>query len=460
MTPLLAALVGYLALQLGIGVWASRRIHSEDDYLVAGRKLGPALTTFTIFATWFGAETVVGSAGNAYRDGVSLANAEPFGYGLCLILMGLIFAVPLWRRGLTTLADLFRQRYSVGVERLAAIVLVPSSILWAAAQIRGFGHVVATASSFPLEVAIALAAGFVILYTAFGGLLADAVTDLVQGLLLVAGLGAVFVGIASRLGGVGGLIQAVLADGRVRPFATGGDPWALAEEWAIPICGSVVATELVARVIAARSPALARRSALAGGALYLAVGIVPLALGVVGAQLLPGIADPEQILPMLARDHLPSVVYLLFAGALVSAILSTVDSTLLVGSGLLTHNVLGPIFRVEGDAAKVRLARAGVVALGVLSFLLALHAEGVFELVEQASAFGSSGALVLVVFGLFTRLGGPRAGFAALLGGLSIYLAGVVAGWPYPYLASLAAALAAFLAGAWLDGRARSPVRA
>ena len=155
MTPGLVAIAAYLMLQLAIGVWISRRIRSESDYLLAGRSLGYTLATFSIFATWFGSETVVGSAGNAFRDGVSLASAEPFGYGLCLVLMGLVFAGPLWRRKLTTLADLFRQRYSVPVERLAAIILIPGSILWAAAQIRSFGYVVATAApSIPIDTAI------------------------------------------------------------------------------------------------------------------------------------------------------------------------------------------------------------------------------------------------------------------------------------------------------------------
>jgi hypothetical protein len=142
----------YLALQLGIGVWIARRIRNESDYLLAGRSLGYTFATFSIFATWFGSETVVGSAGNSFRDGVSFANAEPFGYGLCLILMGIVFAGPLWRRRLTTLADLFRQRYSVTVERLAAVILIPGSILWAAAQIRSFGYVVsAAAPAIPID---------------------------------------------------------------------------------------------------------------------------------------------------------------------------------------------------------------------------------------------------------------------------------------------------------------------
>ncbi|HXF96669.1 MAG TPA: hypothetical protein VNI61_11280, partial [Gemmatimonadales bacterium] len=79
MTPALAAVLAFMALQFGIGVWVSRRIRTEDDYLVAGRRLGYPLAIFSIFATWFGAETVVGSAGRAYRGGVSLASAEPFG---------------------------------------------------------------------------------------------------------------------------------------------------------------------------------------------------------------------------------------------------------------------------------------------------------------------------------------------------------------------------------------------
>ena len=107
MNATVVALFGYLVLQFGIGAYVSRRLRSEDDYLVAGRSLGWGLGTFTIFATWFGAETVIGSAGTVYSEGVGATSAEPFGYALALILMGVIFAVPLWRRGLTTLADLF-----------------------------------------------------------------------------------------------------------------------------------------------------------------------------------------------------------------------------------------------------------------------------------------------------------------------------------------------------------------
>ena len=139
----LAMLLLYVAVQLGVGVWVSRKIRSEDDYLVAGRSLGPILATSSVFATWFGAETCVGAAGQVYEHGPAAVSADPFGYGLCLLLMGALLAGPLWRKSVITLADLFRERYSRTVERTVAIILIPGSMLWAAAQIRAFGTVVA-----------------------------------------------------------------------------------------------------------------------------------------------------------------------------------------------------------------------------------------------------------------------------------------------------------------------------
>src|SRR3712207_4502373 len=164
--------------------------------------------------------------------------------------MGLVFAVPLWRRRLTTLADLFRERFSPRVERLAAVILIPGSVLWAAAQVRAFGHVLSTTTlTLDAAVAIAIAAGFTILYTMFGGLRVDAITDVIQGVMLAIGLFVVLADVVAKSGGPGPAIE-LLRQG-VRPLPpSGGAALAVVEAWAIPIFGSVVATELVGRVIA------------------------------------------------------------------------------------------------------------------------------------------------------------------------------------------------------------------
>jgi len=447
MTLTLAGVLLYVIAQLGIGAWAARRIRTEDDYLVAGRSLGYGLGIFTIFATWFGAETCIGAAGAIYENGISGGSADPFGYAICILLLGLVFAVPLWKRRLTTIADLFRQRYSAGVERLAVLLMVPTSLLWAAAQIRAFGQVLSASSTLEVEIAITIAAGVVIVYTMSGGLLADAITDLVQGIALIVGLGILFA--VLMLDGGAETLRAVPPE-RLRLFGGGEVPLLeLLERWAIPIFGSVVAAELVARVIAMRSPVVVRRACLAAGGIYLLVGLIPVTLGLLGAMLMPGLEHPEQLLPLLALDRLPQVLYMFFAGALVSAILSTVDSALLVSASLVSHNIVVPMRPGMPERAKIRVARTGVAIFGVLAYVMAMYAEGVYALVEQASAFGSAGIVVIVAFGLFSKHGGPASAIAALLAGVAVWVVGsYMLELPWAYIAALLSSIAAYVISA------------
>lgn len=438
------AIAAYVAVQLGIGWAVSRRIRTEDDYLLAGRRLGYGLATFTIFATWFGAETCVGAAGEIYSNGVAGGSADPFGYAACILLMGLFFARPLWRLGVTTLADLLRLRYSVKVERFSVAIMVPASLLWAGAQIRAFGQVLATASGWSAEAAIVVAATTVVLYTVWGGLLADAVTDTVQGVVLAVGLVAVAWGVASAVGGVSAGLAAVPPE-RFRLVDPARPALETVEAWAIPVLGSMLSQELAQRILASRSPEVARRSSFAACAVYLGVGLLPVFVGLVGPSLVPGLEDPEQLLPTLAREVLPRAAYVLFVGALVSAILSTADSTLLVAATLVSHNVVVPLRGDVDEARKVKIARAWVVVFGAIATVLALSSEGVHSLVEQASGFGSAGFVVVVVVGLFTGFGGQWAALASLAAGIVVWCAGsYVLAWKLPYLWSLAAALAAY----------------
>ena len=454
MNWMLLSLILYLAVQVAIGLWIAPRIQNESDFLVAGRNLGYPLTIFSIFATWFGAETVIASGGRAWSEGFALTTAEPMAYGLCVIVMGLVFAAPLWNRQLTTLADLFRVRYSPGIERLAAAIVIPSSILWAAAQLRGFAHVLTSVTSLGLPGAIAVGALVCIVYTVLGGLLADAVTDLIQGIVIVIGLGVLAWAVMARLGGPGEALAAI-PPGRVAVLGGGAGAGFLAilEEWAIPVVGSVVAAELISRVIAARSPAVARNGAVIGGGMYIVVGLIPVAIGLSAGGLIPPVDDPDRFLPSLAMVVLPPWAYVIFAGAIISAILSTVNTILLVSGGIAAHNVVVPILKVTDPKRALRLSQWGVAVFGLVAWLIAISAEGVGSLVEQASALGSAGAVVTVTFGLFTGIGGPRAAAGALVGGLVVYLAAWLGGLPYPFLSSLAAATLLYLAGAAWDRR-------
>jgi Na+/proline symporter len=455
--PVLIGIGAYLVVQFAIGMLVSRRIASESDYLVAGRRLGVTLAAFSIFATWFGAETVVGAAGSIYSDGLSGGSADPFGYGLCLLVLGIAVAAPLWRRKYTTFGDLFRERYSPGVERLAVLLMVPTSVLWAAAQIRAFGQVVSASSDLEVNVAITAAAAFVVVYTVAGGLLADVVTDFVQSIGVVVGLVILFLVVGGANGGIAALVSQIDVE-RLELFSTAdATPLELVEAWAVPVCGSLLAVELLSRILGCKSAATARNATLIGAGLYLTVGIIPVTLGLAGPTLVPGLEEPEQLVALLAQQHLSTVVYVLFAGALISAILSTVDSCLLAAASLVSHNLVVPLSPKLTEREKVLTARLGVAVFGGIAYVIALHAGGIYELVATASAFGSAGIFVVGLFGLFGRIGGAASADAALAAGVLVWAAGEYwLQWSTPYITAVAAALAAYLLAAPLARRRRS----
>jgi Na+/proline symporter len=458
MNAVFVGILAYIGAQLLLGLLVSRHIETEADYLLGGRNLGTVRAVFTIFATWFGAETCIGSAGEAYASGIAGTTADPFGYALCIFLMAAVFAVPLWKLKLTTLADLFRFRFGLGSERAVVLLLVPTSLLWAAAQVRAFGQVLGATSGWELDVTISLAALVVIIYTSAGGFLADVWTDLVQGIVLVVGL--VVLAAAVWSSGEASALARLPPD--ALSFSARGESWlGTFERWSVPVFGSLVAQELVSRVVAARTAETARRSALLASVLYLGVGLIPLSVGLIAAATMPEIADPEQVLVLYAERHLSDVMYVVFAGALVSAILSTVDSSLLVSGSLVAHNIIVPLRPDLDERGKLRVNRAAVVAFGVIAYLLARSADSVYGLVEEASAFGSAGIFVAVVLGLFTRVGGNASALASMITGAAVYVVGDHAlALPHPYTTSLFAAALAYFACAGFGSRERSSASA
>lgn len=442
MNLVLVSILVYILLQLVIAFRVARRPRNESDYLLAGRSLGPWLATFSVFATWFGAETCIGATAETYRHGLSGATTDPLGYTVGILGMGLLFAATLWKRGILTFADLFRQRYGDGVERVAALIMIPSSLLWAAAQIRAFGQVLASTSELGIFAAITLAAAVVIAYTAVGGMWVDAVTDLVQGLVIIAG---VFV-LAAVFFAQGGFAHLQALPPERLSLAGEMSPLRWLETFLVPVLSTVAAQELVARVLAVRSASLARSSTLAAGVLYLVVGTVPVLLGLGAVAVLGSDVDPEQVLSRYAREALPLPLYILFIGALVSAILSTLSGALLVAGSLAAHNLLLRHRPGLTERFKLRANRIAVVIFGVVAYWLALSSESVFELVQFSSGLGSAGILVLMLCALWApRLGGALCGYAALLSSVSVFLLGHFAlELEYPYFSSLAAAVIAY----------------
>jgi solute:Na+ symporter, SSS family len=396
----------YVLLMLVMGFYVAKRVKTDDDYFLAGRSLGPFLATFSIFATWFGAETCIGTAGNVYREGLSSIHADPLGYAACIILMGLFFSKVLWKKKITTIPDLFRERFSPNTEKLAALIMIPSSIIWAGAQIRAFGQIIHSTTDYGFTIAVTVAALVVIIYTISGGMLADAYTDLIQGFALIAGLLFLLIAIIYDMGGIEKSFSTIDLS-RLNVF--GGKEevgfFGKLELWMVPIMGSLMAQELVSRVVASKSETVAMNSCYRAGALYLMVGFIPVLIGLLGVNYLPNLHDSETIMPLLAKTHLSYFFYIIFVGALVSAILSTVDSTLLSASALLSHNIIYPSFKNLTERQKVLVARSGVFISGLIAYGIAFTSDSITGLVELASSLGGPSILVIALIALYVKRG-------------------------------------------------------
>jgi len=451
MNTVLFAIVGYVLAQFAVGIWVSRRMANEADYILAGRRLGTGLVVFSVFATYFGAEAIVASGGAVYEKGLTGAIVDPLGYAAAIIIVGLLFARALWTRGLTTFADLFRQRYSSGVEQLVVVILLPGSVIWAAAQIRAFGQVMDANSGMGLAAAITLAAVLVAAYSVVGGLLADAVTDVVQGVAVVLGLVILGAVVAGQVGGVtAGLAQVEPERLAFRKLDEG--LLATIEQLAIPVCGTIVAVELISRFLGARTAQVAATGTVVGGVIYLAVGLIPVFLGLVGPVLLTSVPDAEQIVPRLAQAYLPGILYVAFVGAIISAILSAVHAALHAPASQVSHNIVVRLIPGLSERGKLWSVRITVMILSVVAYFMSVSSQRIHDLVETASAFGSAGVFVAALFALFTKFGGPASAYASIAAGLGVWASGkYLFGLTAPYVSGLFAATIGYIGAALLQ---------
>src|SRR5215212_12043955 len=164
---LVASVVLYLTVTIAIGLWAAQRVHNSKDYLLAGRSLPLYMSAATVFATWFGAETVLSVSATFAKDGLGGIVADPFGSSFCLLFVALFFARAFYRMDLLTIGDFYRKRYSKPVEVTTSVAITASYLGWTSAQLTALGLVfsVLSGGAISLESGIYIGAVVVLIYT-------------------------------------------------------------------------------------------------------------------------------------------------------------------------------------------------------------------------------------------------------------------------------------------------------
>lgn len=415
-------IVVYVAAQIAVGLWFARGAKSDTDYYLAGRKLGFLPLTLSIFATWFGAETILGSSGAIAEGGLSGARAEPFGYALCLVGMALFVAGSIRAKGYVTIADFFRDRFGPNTEIVAAVVSVVISVIWAGAQLLAVAAIIETALGIPGLITLFAAAGIVIFYCYFGGMMGDVVTDIIQGVFLMAGIAILFLAVIHQFGGFSAMLASIEPE-QLRLVAPGESWFGRLDAWAIPVIGSLVTQEVITRFLAARTVGVARTACYSAAGLYLLVGALPVLIGLAGAHLNAPGAEGDNFIPALALSTLPPILSIVFMGALFSAILSTVDSNLLAVSSLVSINLLRRFHARADQKLQLRTARLATVAAGLAALGVAMTGSDIYGLIAMSSVVGQGGILVATLIGLRTGFGRAGAALAAIFACVGVNLA-------------------------------------
>jgi len=439
--PILVGLLIYLVLMLVVGVAASRYMNTLDDYVLGGRRLGPWVAAISERASGESAWFLLGLPGAAYGLGFT-EYWSVIGIACGILASWTFIAMPLRREtarlGALTLPDYFEARFqdSSRILRIVSMVVILFFYTaYLAAQLQGAGKILhGTFPGLDPQWGIVIGVLVIVGYTLLGGFLAVAWTDLIQGLLMTAVAVVLPVVGLIAVGGPAALLEKLAPRGADYLTLSGGKVGAAfffgavvgGLSWGFGYLGQ---PHLLTRYMAIRRTRDLRQAGLiAMGWTLLSYWGAPL-IGVVGLAVLgPDLADPEEVMPMLARTLLPGwIAGMMIAGA-TAAMMSTADSQLLVATSTLIEDVYVRLWRPETPAKRlVLLSRVATILIAAVAFVLALMAleageQGRSSLIDQMVTYAWTGlgasfgpALLLSLWWRGTTRWGVLAG---MLGGM------------------------------------------
>lgn len=464
---LLWLVILYLAISVGIGLYAATRVHNSRDYIVAGRNLPFPFVLAMVFATWFGAETVLGISATFLDEGFRGLISDPLGAALCLVLFGLIFARPLYRMNLLTLGDFFRIRYNRQTELVLSLCIIISYLGWVGAQFTALGLVfnVLSADAISLNQGVLIGAGVVLVYTLFGGMWSVALTTFVQMIVIVLGLVYVTWLAGDMAGGFTTVIERAAAEGKFEwlPRLDALDMLAWIAALFTMMLGSIPQQDVFQRVNAAKNERVAIWGTTLGGVSYFFFAAIPLFLAYTATLIDPAMVarlmqeDSQLILPSLITGHMPFSAQVIFFGALLSVIMSTASGTLLAPAVTFSENVLKGFWQDMSDRQLLLATRITVVAFcGLVTLYATVTDATIHGMVENAYRITLAGAFVPLTAGLFWSRANNLGATLSIILGLGTWLLFeifVIEGDIQPQLFGLVASALGMLAGGLLGPR-------
>lgn len=441
-TQVLVPLVLYLVVIYALAVYSHRILSKAgnfmEEYFIGGRGMGGFVLAMTLVATYTSASSFVGGPGVAYTMGlgwVFLAMIQVPTAWLTLGVLGKKFAIIARRVDAVSISDILRARYeNRWVVVLTSLALVVFFLAAMVAQFIGGARLFEGATGLPYHIGLGIFAATVVLYTTVGGFRAVALTDAVQGVVMLFGMGALFWGLLKVGGGMGPIVETLRETDPALLTPFGPDDFLskpfILSFWVLVGLGVIGLPHAGVRCFGYRDSRSMHTAIVLSTAVLGAVMLGMHLCGALGRAVVPSLEVGDKILPLLSLEVLPPVVAGLFLAGPLAAIMSTIDSQLILAAATLIKDIYVHCFHPEaasdgGDGRRVhRLSVYSTALLGLIVFLAALRPP---ELIVWLNLFAFGGLQAAffwpLVLGLYWRRANSAGALASVIIGVGAYFA-------------------------------------
>jgi solute:Na+ symporter, SSS family len=423
---LLFSIIAYLVITVLVGFWASRRVKTSGDYMLAGRSLPIVLSSAALFATWFGSETVFGASAQFLEGGLYNVIEDPFGAALCLVLFGFFYTRKFYSMNLLTLGDYFKVRYGKRVELMASIFLAPPYVGYIAAQLVAMGLILNVVTGIELWHGVVISAVVVTAYTFAGGMWAISITDFFQSIVIIIGLFVLAIILSNQAGGFDVVMSGVSTEQlKFFPDFEFKEIVLYLAAWSVLGLGSIPSQDVFQRAMSSGSARTAEWSCYIAAFLYLTIAMLPLYISLCTKHLYPELVneDTQLSLPNMVLAHTALPVQILFFGSLLSAILSTASSAILAPASIFSENLVRPLAGNRfSDKQFLLLTKLSVLLFSVVATVMACLRSNIYELVGESSVLSLVSLFAPLTFGLYWKRSSRVGAFISMVAGMLTWI--------------------------------------
>ncbi|MEH6366920.1 MAG: sodium:solute symporter [Pseudomonas marincola] len=446
MTLDIVVILLYVAAMLGLGFYGMRRAKTREDYLVAGRNLGPGFYMGTMAATVLGGASTIGTVRLGYVYGLS-------GFWLCATLglgivgISLFLAKPLLKLKIFTVTQVLERRYSPTARTASAAIMLIYALMIGAISTIAIGTVMGVLFDLPFWVSILIGGGIVVAYSTVGGMWSLSLTDIVQFLIMTIGL--VFILMPMSISDAGGW-DALVAKLPASYFSMTAIGWdTIITYFLIYFFGIFIGQDIWQRVFTARSEKVAKVAGSAAGIYCVLYGLAAAIIGMAAKVLIPDLENVNNAFASIVQLSLPDGVRGLVIAAALAALMSTASAGLLAASTTAAQDLWPLLRKGKGNESSAHENRIFTFLLGLVVLAIALVVSDVISALTMAYNLLVGGMLIPLLGAIYWKHASTAGAIASMaLGSLTacvfMYIDGLEANTPIYY--SLAAGGVSFVA--------------